>query len=295
MMAGDAFASTASMGGLPPAGQAVGIIAGQGMLPVAVADGLIARGHPVVCLGLHGQSQEADLAARCRVFHRVGLLRINQWIRMFRRHGVSSAVMVGRVAKSNMYQKYHMFRYIPDWRTARVWLWRTGHDKRSARLLAAVADEMAAGGITLLDARPYIPEQMAEPGILTRCRPSAAALADIEFGWPLLRDVNRLLIGQSIACKDREVIAVEAMEGTDALIDRAAQLCRRGGWVLLKASNPNQDIRFDLPTVGPQTIENLARGGGSALVLEAGRTIMLEKQRLIALAEKAGIAIVGRA
>jgi DUF1009 family protein len=278
----------------PTSGEPIGIIAGQGMLPISVADGLKAQGHPVICAALCGQSLEAMLQPRCDQFKRVGLLRINQWIRWFRHCGVSKAIMVGRVAKAGMYEKYRMLRYIPDWRTARVWFWRIRHDKRSARLLSAVADELASGGITLLDARPYIPQELAVEGLMTRTRPASDILADIDFGWPLLRDVNRLLIGQSIAVKDREVIAVEAMEGTDALIERAAGLCKRGGWVLLKASNPNQDIRFDVPTVGPQTMENLIRGRAAALVLESGRTIMLEKQRLLQMADDAGIAVLGR-
>lgn len=274
-------------------GEPIGLIAGQGMLPVSVAAGLQLQQHPVICAALWGQSEEELLQAHCQYFKRVGLLRLNQWIRVFRRHGVSKAVMVGRVAKANMYQKYRMLRYIPDWRTARVWFWRVRHDKRSARLLSAVADELAAGGITLLDARPYIPQEMAAEGLMTKTRPGTDIWADIDFGWPLLRDVNRLLVGQSLAVKDREVIAVEAMEGTDALIERAAGLCRRGGWVLLKASNPNQDIRFDVPTVGPSTIDNLVRCRAAAMVLEAGRTIMLEKPRLLQLADDAGIAVIG--
>ncbi len=278
----------------PSPGEPIGLIAGQGRLPVSVADGLLARQHPVICAALWGQSEEDLLQARCQYFKRVGLLRINQWIRVFRSHGVSKAVMVGRVAKANMYQKYHMLRYIPDWRTARVWFWRVRHDKRSARLLMAVADELASGGITLLDARPYIPQDLAADGLMTKARPRADIIADVDFGWPLLRDINRLLVGQSLAVKDREVIAVEAMEGTDALIERAAALCKRGGWVLLKASNPNQDIRFDVPTVGPQTMENLIRCRAAALVLEADRTIMLEKPRLLQMADDAGIAVLGR-
>ncbi len=279
---------------IPEPGEPIGLIAGQGMLPVSVADGLKSQGHPVICAALWGQSEEALLQPRCDRFKRVGLLRINQWIRWFRSCSVNKAVMVGRVAKAGMYEKYRMLRYIPDWRTARIWFWRIRHDKRSARLLSALADELASGGITLLDARPYIPEELAVEGLMTRTRPGADILADVDFGWPLLRDVNRLLIGQSLAVKDREVIAVEAMEGTDALIHRAGGLCKRGGWVLLKASNPNQDIRFDVPTVGPQTMQNLIRARAAALVLESGRTIMLEKQRVLQMADDAGIAVLGR-
>ncbi len=119
-------------------------------------------------------------------------------------------------------------------------------------------------------------------------------MADIDFAWPLLRQVNMLLIGQSLACKDREIIAVEAVEGTDRMIERTGTLCKRGGWVLCKASNPNQDIRFDVPTIGPATIERLKKFGAAAVVVETGRTIMLEKSELLKLADELGVAVIGR-
>ncbi|MDA8377739.1 MAG: hypothetical protein M0Z50_11930, partial [Planctomycetia bacterium] len=134
----------------------IGLIAGQGSLPLAVARGLKAAGHPVICLGLSGQSREEELTAICDVFKRVGLIRLNQWIRVLRRHGVARTVMVGRVAKERMYARFHMFRYWPDWRSARLWLVRLRQDKRSDRLLRAVAEELASGGVEIMDALPYI-------------------------------------------------------------------------------------------------------------------------------------------
>ena len=234
------------------------------------------------------------LIPQCDVFSRVGLIRLNQWIRVLRRHGASRAVMVGRVAKERIYDRYYMFRYVPDWRTARLWFMRLRADKRSDRLLRAVADELQSGGVTLIDALPYIPEALAQPGVMTSLQPSTAMLADGDFAWPLLKRVNELLIGQSLACKDREIIAVEAMEGTDRMIERAGILCKRGGWLLCKASNPNQDLRFDVPTVGTSTIENLKKAGAAGLVLEAGKTIMLDKPDLLKLADKLGIVVMGR-
>ncbi len=273
----------------------MGLIAGQGTLPIAVARGLKAAGHRVICLGLSGQSREDELKEICDVFARVGLIRLNQWIRILRRHGATRTVMVGRVAKERMYDRFHMFRYVPDWRTARLWLVRLRHDKRSDRLLRAVADELASGGVAIMDALPYIPELLASTGVMTRCQPGADVLADVDFAWPLLRRINTLLIGQSLACKDREIIAVEAVEGTDRMIERAGTLCKRGGWVLCKSSNPNQDIRFDVPTIGPATIERLKKYGAAAVVVEEGRTIMLDKPELLELADKLGIAVIGRA
>jgi DUF1009 family protein len=139
-----------------------------------------------------------------------------------------------------------------------------------------------------------VPESLATEGIMTKTRPAADWQADIDFAWPLLRRINELLIGQAVTCKDREIIAVEAVEGTDRLIQRTGELCKRKGWILCKASNPNQDMRFDVPTVGISTIENLHKNGGRALVLEAGRTIILEKEKVLARADELGIAVVGR-
>jgi UDP-2,3-diacylglucosamine hydrolase len=274
--------------------QPVGIIAGQGMLPVMVASGLKHAGRRVICLGLSGQSREELLRPLSDVFARVGLVRVNQWIRILRRHGANQAMVVGGVAKERVYDRFYLFRQIPDWRTARIWFFRLRHDKRNDRLLRAVADELSSGGITVVDYLPYIPQLLTEEGVLTSSQPSADIIADVDFAWPLLRQLNALLIGQSLACKNREIIAVEAIEGTDRMIERAGALCKRGGWVLCKASNPNQDIRFDVPTVGPATIENLKRNRAAALVLEAGRTIMLDKPQLLKKADELGILIIGR-
>jgi DUF1009 family protein len=275
---------------LPP----LGLIAGQGNLPVATARGMRAAGHPVICAALSGQAKTDELRPLCDALKIVGLLRLNQWIRVLKRHGCREAVMVGRVGASEMHAKFHLFRYVPDWRAGRVWFIRTRHDKRNDALLCAVADELASGGITLIDGRPFVPDALATPGLMTGTKPAAAIAADIDFAWPLLKRANELLIGQALTVKDKAVIAVEAVEGTDRLIERTGQFCKRKGWVLCKAANPNQDMRFDVPTVGIATVENLAKHGGGALVLEVGRTIMLDKEQLIARADQLGIAIIGR-
>jgi len=202
--------------------------------------------------------------------------------------------MVGRVKKTKMYTSFHLFRYLPDWRTARIWFFRLKHDKRNDKLLRALADELQSGGITLIDGRPYVPNSLATEGIMTKTQPSAQTLADIDFAWPLLKRLNELLIGQALTCLDREIIAVEAVEGTDRLIARTGEFCKRKGWLLCKAANPNQDMRFDVPTVGLNTLEKLHQNRGGALILEAGRTIMLEKEKLLARADELKIPIIGR-
>jgi DUF1009 family protein len=272
----------------------LGLIAGQGTLPLETARGMRAAGRKIICVALAGQARVEELRPLCDRFSIVGLLRINQWIRRLKREGCTEAVMVGRVGKSEMYERFHLFRYLPDWRAARIWLMRVKHDKRTATLLRALADELAAGGITLIDGRPYVPDSLATDGILTRAQPTAAIQRDLDFSWPLLKRLNELLIGQALTCMDREIIAVEAVEGTDRLIERTGAFCKRKGWVLCKASNPNQDLRFDVPTVGVATIENLHKHGGGALVVEAGRTIMLEREKLLARAEALGVVVIGK-
>lgn len=275
---------------LPP----LGLIAGQGMLPIETARGMRAAGRRVICAALEGQTREAELRPLCDEFSIVGLLRINQWLRVLKRRGCAEAVMVGRVGKAEMYQRFHLFRYVPDWRTARVWFVRLKHDKRNPALLRAVADELESGGIRLIDGRLFVPDSLATDGILTRGKPSASQLADIDFAWPLLKQINALDVGQAVTCLDREILAVEAVEGTDRLIERTGALCKRKGWILCKAANPTQDMRFDVPAVGVETVENLARHGGGVMVLEVGRTLMLDREKLLVRAEELRIAVVGR-
>jgi UDP-2,3-diacylglucosamine hydrolase len=275
---------------LPP----LGLIAGQGDLPLVTARGIRAAGRPVICLALAGQAKTDQLRALCDNTLTVGLLRLNQWIRVLKRNGCREAVMVGRVGAAEMHARFHLFRYVPDWRAARVWFFRVRHDKRTVRLLKAVAEELQSGGITLIDGRPFVPDNLATPGLMNKTAPCAAIQADIDFAWPLLKRANELLIGQALTVKDHTVIAMEAIEGTDRLIDRTGEFCKRKGWVLCKAANPTQDMRFDVPTVGPATIERLHAQGGGALVLEVGRTIMLDKPRLLARADELGIAVLGR-
>jgi hypothetical protein len=193
-----------------------------------------------------------------------------------------------------MYGRFRLLRYLPDGTSVRLWFTKI-KDKRNDTILRAVADELAARGITLEDSLQYCAEALAPAGVLTRRGgPTAAQQRDIDFGWPIAKDIGRLDVGQGIAVKETEVIAVEAIEGTDRMIERAGQLCRHGGWILIKVAKPNQDRRFDVPTVGPDTIENLHRHGGKVLVVEAGQTLLIERARMLELAERYGICVVGR-
>ena len=272
--------------------EVVGVIAGQGRLPVVEAMGLRAAGFSVVGVGLSGQ-YDAALPGLCDQFAEGGIIRLGRWVRGVGRGGARRAVMVGRVSKARMYQPWRVVRQLPDWRAAVLWYRVLRHDRRNAALLTAVADELLRCGVELIDTTTYIPEHLALPGAMTRRGPTAAQAADVAFALPVVRRLIELDIGQALAVKDREVIAVEAIEGTDALIERAGRLCRHGGWTLVKVAGPRKDRRFDVPTVGEQTVAKLKAAGAACLAVEAGGVILVDRAQVIAAADAAGIAVVG--
>jgi hypothetical protein len=270
----------------------LGLIAGEGVFPLLVARGARDAGRHVACIGLRG-SAWPQLRDECDRFSWVATLRIGQWIRLLRRAGCRQAIMVGRVAKGQMYDPWLFLRNIPDTRTARLWLRTVRHDKRPRAMLNALAGELAAEGIELIDSTQYCREHLATPGVMTHRQPTDAQWADIRHGWLVASTLSRLDVGQSIALLNRDVIAVEALEGTNAMIERAGSLCHVGGWTLIKVSNAERDARMDVPTVGTTTIEKLHAARAGCLVLEAGRTILLGKPKVLELAERYKIAVVG--
>jgi DUF1009 family protein len=275
---------------MPP----LGLIAGEGVFPFLVARGARAAGRSVVCAALAGSADPA-LAAEVDQFQPVGLLRLGQWIRTLKAAGCDQAIMVGRVRKSLVYSRWRYFQYVPDFRTLRIWFTRLRRDKRDHAVLLAVADELAREGITLIDSTAYCADQLATPGVMTKRQPTDAQWADIRFGYDLCRTIAKLDIGQALAVVDKDVIAVEAVEGTNAMIERAGQYCKVGGWTLVKVANAQQDMRMDVPSIGTTTIDKLAANRAACLVLEPGKTILLEKQKVLDLADQLKIAVVGYA
>jgi UDP-2,3-diacylglucosamine hydrolase len=270
----------------------LGLIAGEGIFPLLVARGARAAGRKVVAAAFGGNAWP-ELRGEVDVFKWVGVARLGQWIRFLRAEGCSQAILVGRVPKERIYKRWRLFQYIPDLRTIAMWIRLMRWDKRDHALLGAIDQELASEGITLIDQTTYCTEHLAGGGVMTRIAPSEKQWIDIRFGWDLCQTISRLDIGQSIAVVDKNIIAVEAVEGTNAMIDRAGQLCRVGGWTLIKVSNVRHDMRLDVPTVGITTIEKLHANRASVLVLEPGKTIMLEKPKVLELAERYRIAIVG--
>jgi len=277
----------------PPPPTPIGLIAGAGHLPIVIAQGLRRQGHIVHGLGLN-DAQEAELPGLCDTFESVGLLRLGSWGRKLRNKGVKHAIMVGRVDKARvMFDPLRAIRNLPDMTTALAWYRHLRHDRRSHVLLGVVARELELCGVQLLDSTAPIADQLATAGVMTQLDLSAEQRRDVSFAWPLLNELLRLDIGQAIAVKQREVIAVEGIEGTDRMIERVGPLCRGRAWIMCKGARVGHDRRSDVPTVGAKTVENLHAAGGRCLALAAGDVIMVDKPAMLALADKLGVCIVG--
>jgi DUF1009 family protein len=279
-----------------PTASPLGLIAGEGEFPKLVARGARDAGRPIAVIALRGCADPALRSLADRFCWR-GIVQLGRMIRALKRAGCVEVIMAGRVRKARMFagpRWLQYLQYIPDLTSIRIW-YRHARDKRNDALLGAVAEELARRGLTLIDSTTYCKEALAAEGVLTPFEPPAAVRDDAEFAWPIAKAIARLDVGQSVAVKEREIIAVEAIEGTDKLIERAGELCPQGGWTLVKVAKPNQDMRFDVPTVGPQTIDNLKRNRAAALVIEAGKTLVLEREKLLEHARKHRVTVIGHA
>jgi UDP-2,3-diacylglucosamine hydrolase len=272
----------------------IGLIAGWGRFPIVVAKALASQGSKVYCLGVKDHADPA-LAELCDDFEWIGLGQIGKVIRYFRRHDVSQGTMAGKVHKVLLYRRWSWLHHLPDWRGLMTF-WphfisrrRTWQDDS---FLGAVVAAFDAGGVSMRPATDYVPEVLARHDCLTARRPSTAEQQDIAFGWVLAKEMGRLDVGQSVSVKDRSPLAIEAVEGTDESIRRAGSLCPSGGFTVVKVAKPQQDMRFDVPTIGLGTLRTMAASGGRVLAIEAGRTIILDQDEVIRFANDRKMVIV---
>jgi DUF1009 family protein len=268
----------------------IGLLAGSGRFPILFAEAAKRQGLKVACVGLQYEASPV-LKELCDSYEEVGISKLGGMIRSFKRRGAAEVVMAGKVTKSVMHTPMRAIRLCPDFRMVRFWYGRL-RDKKDDSILLGVIAEFAKDGMTFTSALDYCPELLVKDGVLTRRSPSASELKDIEFGWMLAKEMGRLDVGQSVAVKEQAALAVEAIEGTDRCIERAGQLCKAGGWTLVKVAKPQQDMRFDVPTIGVTTIENLHRAGARVLAIEAGKTIVIDQPDVVSLADRHGLAIV---
>src|SRR5579871_3846237 len=270
----------------------VGLLAGWGRFPLAFAHKARSVGLPVVCVGIRGEASP-ELVPLVQRFYWTRPTQLGRMIRSFKREGVEQIVMAGKIHKANLlHRPWKLLTLLPDWRTVCWWYFRKRCDNRDDTLLLSIIDEFGRDGLRFESALKLCPELLVKAGVLTRRPPSVHEERDIAFGWELAKEMGRLDIGQSVAVKERAVLAVEAIEGTDQAIVRAGELCRAGGFVVVKVAKPQQDLRFDVPTIGCTTIETMHRAGGRLLAVEARKTIVLDEAEAIGLADRYGIGIV---
>ncbi|APZ91867.1 hypothetical protein Fuma_01463 [Fuerstiella marisgermanici] len=269
----------------------LGLLAGGGRFPVEFAHAAHAAGHTVYGLGVAGMASE-ELETVCDRFRYTQLARINKAIRLFRRAGVERIVMAGKIETTILFHPFRWLRLMPDWRTIRMWFRYMKKNDKDDTILRAVIREFERDGFQFDAALEYAPELFVKHGFLTSRKPTAAQWRDIQLGWEMAREMGRLDVGQSVVVNDTSVIAVEAIEGTDSCIRRAGELCRRGGFTVVKVAKPQQDMRFDVPSVGVETVKTMHESGGRVLAIEAGATIIIDPDEVTRVADRFGIAIV---
>lgn len=268
----------------------LGLIAGNGRFPFLVLDAARGAGHEVTVVALKEETfpEIAEAAGRTpsAALHWVSLGQLGKCITLLKEAGVTQAVMAGQVKHAKIFSDI-----VPDLTLLGV-LMRLKARNTDA-LISGVADVLRSNGIELVDSTAFLTPLLAGEGVLTARVPSEEERADLAFGYRMADAIAGLDIGQTIAVRSAAVVAVEAMEGTDAVIGRAGQLAGPGVCVV-KVAKPNQDMRFDVPVVGVSTIRAMAAAGATVLSVDAGKTLMIDGDAIVNAANDAGIAIVGR-
>ena len=261
------------------------MIAGNGRFPFLVLEGARSQGIDMVVIALKEEASP-ELAQLAKRMHWVSLGELSKAIELMHQEGVTQAVMAGQVKHTKL------FDIRPDWALGRVLMRLAARNTDS--IISGVADVLRDNGIELLHSTAFLQPLMAPGGVLTRREPSEAEAGDLAFGYRIADATAGLDIGQTIAVKAAAVVAVEAMEGTDAVIARAGRLAG-AGVCIVKVAKPNQDMRFDVPVVGVPTIAAMKEAGATLLSIDAGRTLMIDGDAILKAADDAGICIVGRA
>lgn len=262
----------------------IGLIAGNGRFPLLFAENARRLGYRVSAVALTGEA-DPSLEERVDRIHWMALGQLGRLIKAFKQDGVRQAVMAGGVKKTHLFSDIR-----PDLRS--LALLRRVTVPKDDLLLRALAEELESEGIRIRESTFGLDGLLVGEGRLTRRGPTRREWRDIEFGWEVAKAVGSLDIGQCVVVKDRVVVAVEAVEGTDEAIRRGGTLARAGA-VVVKRFKPQQDARFDLPAVGPGTIRAMSESGAAVLALEAGKALFFDREEAIAAADEAGIAVVG--
>ena len=278
---------------MPPTKTKLGLIAGNGRFPLLVLDAARAQGFDVVVAAIKEETAPEITARGAAAVHWLSLGELSRLIETFQHEGVSRAVMAGQVKHKQIFSSIR-----PDWRLAKLLL--NLRTRNTDALLGAVAKVLADEGITLENSTSLLEPLLAKPGVLTTRGPSAQEKKDIEYGRAVARHLAQYDIGQTVVVAEAACVAVEAMEGTDATIERAAEIMRSlesdastlsRALTVVKIAKPDQDMRFDVPVIGVRTIEVMRKAGATCLAVDAGRCLLLDGPEVVTAADSAGIAI----
>jgi len=260
-----------------------GLIAGNGDFPFLVLEGARSRGIEMAVVAIREEASP-ELERVAKRLHWVSLGELSRTIELLHQEGVKRAVMAGQVKHNKIFSAIR-----PDWRLAKLLFSLPA--KNTDSLIGAIAGVLGEEGIELVNSTKFLGPLLPEAGVLTKRAPNESEAADIAYGHKVARQIAGLDLGQMVVVRDRACVAIEAMEGTDETIERAARITGGQKLVVVKVSKPLQDMRFDVPVVGLKTIEVMRKANATALAIDAGRTILFDRDDLIRAADDAGIAI----
>ncbi len=263
----------------------IGLIAGNGQFPVLFAQGAKSSGREVVAIAVREETTP-ELAGYVDKIIWIGVGEFAEFFRILKRENLKKVVMAGQIRPGLIFDKS-----IPKDEGLQKFLSRV-KDKRANSMLGGIARILRSKGIKLLDSTTFLKSYLVPRGVLTGCSPTPAQWQDIRFGRTIARRIAGLDIGQTVVVKDKAILAVEAIEGTDEAIRRGGALGKSGA-VVVKVSKPHQDMRFDIPLVGPKTIDSLAAASCAVLAMEAGKTLFLEKENCLKTAEANNLCLLG--
>ena len=263
-----------------------GLIAGNGRFPFLVLEAARSQGIDMVVAAIKEETSP-DIERQARTVHWLSLGQLGKLIKTFKAEGVNKAIMAGQVKHKQIFSGI-----LPDLKMMQVLASLATRNTDS--LIGAVARVLEDEGIHLVESTLFLEPLLPKPGVLTKRLPSEDEQKDLEYGYKLARELGRLDVGQTVVVADAACVAVEAMEGTDAVIQRAAGLANGRALRVVKLAKPNQDLRFDVPVIGIPTVEVLRRSGATAMAIEAGKTLMIDRDELLREADAAAISIVAR-
>ena len=262
----------------------IGLIAGNRKFPLIVSKAAKKGNFYIVAIAIKGDTSP-KLNKFVDKIYWLGLDEFSRLFEIFKKEGVSKVIMAGQISPRRLFSR----EIDKDEKLKNLF---TGmKDKKTDTIFGAIADKLKESGIELLDSTIFIKDFLPKKGTLTKSEPDFSGWEDVYFGLELAKEIAYLDIGQTVAVKDKAIVAVEALEGTDNLIKRAGKISR-GGFTVVKVSKPRQDMRFDIPVAGLNTVKNLVKAGAGCLAIEADKTLFIDKEKSVELADKKGISIV---